>query len=97
MYADLRETRRFPPDQGTMAWIDTAVREDKRDFKPTIAALVTDEALNGCGMVALAHDRFREEAECMVQVGDLAPLRSQIRWIRVLNHAVLRMGVRFLE
>jgi hypothetical protein len=97
MHADLRESRRFPPDEGTMAWIDTDVRGDKRDFKPTIAALVTDEALHGCGMVALAHDRFREEAECMVQVGDLAPLRSQIRWVRNLNNDVLRMGVRFLE
>jgi hypothetical protein len=97
MYSELRESRRFPPDEGTLAWIDTEVHEDKRAFRPTIAALVTDEALHGCGMVALAHDRFRDEAECMVQVGDLAPLRSQIRWIKNLNHDVLRIGVRFLE
>ena len=56
-----------------MAWIDPSAPDDRHDFRPTIPALVTDEALHGCGIVTLADDRLSEEAECMVQVGNLAP------------------------
>jgi hypothetical protein len=80
-----------------MAWIDPAVHEDKRDFRPTIAALVTDETLHGCGVVTLFDRRLSEDAECMVRVGDLAPLKSQIRWVKDLNSNVRKIGVMFLE
>ncbi len=97
MSTGVRRSLRFPPDEGAVAWLDPSVHEDNRDFKPTIAALVTDEALKGCGLITLVHDWLREGAECMVQVGDLAPLRAQIRWVKDLNDNVLKIGVVFLE
>jgi hypothetical protein len=92
-----RKSRRFPPDEGTIAWIDPSVYDDKRNFNPTIAALVTDEALHGCGIVTLSRDEIDPDAECMIPVGDLAPLRSQIRWVKDLDPGVRKVGVMFLE
>jgi hypothetical protein len=97
MINDARRSRRFPPDEGTIAWIDPRVHDDKRHFKPTIAALVTDEALHGCGIVTLSRDQIGPDAECMIRVGDLAPLRSQIRWVKHLGPDVRKVGVMFLE
>jgi hypothetical protein len=93
----VRRSLRFPPDEGAVAWIDPSVHEDKHAFKPTVAALVIDEALNGCGLITLAQDWLREGAECMVRVGQLAPLRAEIRWVKDLNDDVLKIGVVFLE
>ena len=92
-----RKSRRFPPDEGAMAWIDPSAPEDKHNFRPTIPALVTDEALHGCGVVTLADDRISEDAECMVRVGNLAPLKSQIRWVKNLPNDIRKVGVMFLE
>jgi hypothetical protein len=97
MSDDSRKSRRFPPDEGAMAWIDPSAPDDRRDFKPTIPALVTDEALYGCGIVILFDDRLSENAECMVQVGNLAPLRAQIRWVKGLHNDVQKLGLMFLE
>jgi hypothetical protein len=80
-----------------MAWIDPSAPDDRRDFRPTIPALVTDEALHGCGIVILFDDRLSENAECMVQVGNLAPLRAQIRWVKGLHNDVQKVGLMFLE
>jgi hypothetical protein len=97
MATGVRKSLRFPPDEGAVAWIDLSVCEDKRDFKPSIPALVTDEALTGCGLITLFQEDLRVATECMVQVGDLAPLKAQIRWIKDLSDNVLKVGVVFLE
>jgi len=97
MNYDARRSRRFPPDEGTIAWIDPKAPDDKRHFKPTIAALVTDEALRGCGIVTLSQAPLDPETECMIRVGDLPPLRSQIRWVKEVSADVRRAGVMFLE
>lgn len=97
METGVRRSLRFPPDEGTTAWIDPVVREDKHQFKPTIPALVIDEALDGCGVVTLFHDLLTEEAECMVRVGNLDPLKAQVRWIKDLDEDVLKIGLMFLE
>ena len=92
-----RKSRRFPPDEGAMAWIDPSAPEDKRDFRPLIPALLTDEALHGCGVVTLADARLSENAQCLVQAGNLAPLKSQIRWVKDLPGDIQRIGMMFLE
>ena len=97
MLDEARTSRRFPPDEGTIAWIDPNMQGDKRDFKPTIAALVTDESLRGCGIVVLSRDDMCQGAECMIRVGRLAPLLSQVRWVKDLSANARKVGVMFLE
>jgi hypothetical protein len=93
----VRRHLRFPPDEGAVAWIDPRPHTERKDFKPTVAALVTDEALAGCGLVILSRDRLSEGAELMVRVTDLVPLRAQVRWVRDLGDGVVKLGVEFLE
>lgn len=97
MLDEARTSRRFPPDEGTVAWIDPSVQGDKRDFKPRIAALVTDESLHGCGIVTLSRDHIGLDTECMIRVGALSPLRSQVRWVKDLGANARKVGVMFLE
>ena len=97
MERQARQTLRFPPDEGAVAWIDPNAHADRYNFKPTLAALVTDEALIGCGLVALSQDWLREGAEFTVRVGNLAPIKAQVRWKRDLGEGVVRLGVAFLE
>lgn len=92
-----RQFLRFPPDEGAVAWIDPEVREEKIEFKPTLAALVVDEALVGCGLVTIGRDWLAEGRKIMVRVENLAPLRGEIRWVRDLGLGVVRLGVVFLE
>lgn len=93
----VRQCLRFPPDEGVVAWIDPNVHADKHDFKPTLAALVTDEALLGCGLIALSRDWLGEGSECTVRVGKLAPLKARICWKRELGDGALRLGVAYLD
>jgi len=97
MEEGIRKALRFPPDEGTLAWIDPDYHEDKQLFKPQIPALVIDEALDGCGLVVLYHERLSEHAKCMIRVGNLDPLAAQVRWIKDLDEEVLKIGVMFLE
>jgi hypothetical protein len=93
----VRRHLRFPPDEGAVAWIDPRTDMDGKDFHATFAALVTDEGLEGCGLVALARDRMGEGVSLRVQVKDLAPLRAQVRWVRELGLGVVKLGVEFLD
>jgi len=92
-----RQHLRFPPDEGIIAWVDPCADVATTGFKPTFAALVTDEGLAGCGLVALSKDKVTVDAILRVQVKNLAPLVSQVRWVRELGLGVVKLGVEFLE
>lgn len=92
-----RQYLRFPPDEGAVAWVDPNPHATKKSFKPTFAALVTDEALVGCGLITLFQDWIGEGTEFTVRVGKLAPIRAQVRWTRDLGDRVVRIGVVFIE
>lgn len=97
MSEEARKFRRFPPDEGEVAWIDPNAEDDKRDFKPTIAALVTDESFNGCGLVVLSRDSIIRDTDCMIRVGDLPPILSKVRWVKDLGTDAWKASVTFLE
>ena len=92
-----RSALRFAPDEGTIALIDPDHGEDKSQFKPTIHALVVDEAMDGCGLVVVNNTRLEIGDICLVQVGQLDPLSSELRWIRQLDEDVQKIGFMYLE
>lgn len=92
-----RQSIRFAPDEGTVAWIDPTLREHWQDFNPILAALVVDEAQAGCGLVVLARDWLREDIQCMVRIGNMTPLKGQVRWLRDLGEGVVKVGVEYLD
>lgn len=88
-----RKYLRFPPEEGAVAWVDPNPLATRKDFQPTFAALVTDEALVGCGLIAIYQDWIKEGSEFTVRVGRLAPIQAQVRWVRDLGGRVIRIGV----
>jgi hypothetical protein len=93
----LRQYLRFPPDEGAVAWVDPNPKATRKDFKPTCAALVTDEALAGCGLITIFQDWIDIGTEFSVRVGRLAPIRAQVRWTKDLGGRVVRLGVEFIS
>ena len=92
-----RQGMRYLPNEGAVAWLDPSVYEDKRHFTPVLSALIVNEALTGCGLIALHQDWLKEGMVCMVRVDRLGPLTAEIRWIRELGEGVSKIGVEFLE
>ena len=90
-----RSSIRYQPDEGTFALIDCDA--DAKTFNPTLPALVFSEAHKGCGLVALTSDHLQVGRILRVQVGSLAPLRSEIRWREQLDPNVIKIGIMFLE
>jgi len=92
-----RRKVRFAPDEGAIAQIDPTIREDNADFEPKIQALVIDEARDGCGLVVVNNKVLFEGDTCLVKIGDLDPLISEIRWVQELDEDVQKIGVMYLE
>ena len=92
-----RQHLRFPPDEGAVAWVDPNPQARRKDFRAAFAALVTDEALAGCGLVTIDPGWIRVGTEFSVRVGRLAPIRAQVRWTKDLGGRVVRLGVEFLS
>jgi len=91
-----RRKLRFPPDSGTIAWIDPVERPGPDGFMPRIPALVIDESRDGCGVTILYHPLVTEGARLMIQVGELLPVPCEVRWIKDLDEDVLKVGLRYL-
>jgi len=92
-----RRKLRFPPDAGTIAWIDPVLRKTPEEFVPTVPALVIDESGDGCGVTVLYNPHVSEGARLTVQVGELLPVGCEVRWIKDLDEDVLKVGLRYLD
>lgn len=92
-----RRSLRFQPDEGNIAEIDPEAKDNKNNFKARIRALIVDEALEGCCLV-LTHNRLLQVGDiCLVKVGMLDPLISEVRWIRDLDEEIQKIGIMYLE
>ena len=59
--------------------------------------LASSESVSGCGGVFLKTEHLKEQMECQVTVGELSPLKAVVRWIKVLDDEVIRVGFEFLN
>lgn len=90
-----RKSVRFKPDLGTFAWIDTGAFT--QTFKPEVVALVTEESSKGCRLLTFSDNEFEEGLRMKVKLGELAPLLSEVRWVKQLEEDVYHIGVMYLE
>lgn len=73
---------------------------DKTAFHPTITGLVVDKSHSGCSMVFLGeqeHLNLPVGHECLLKAGPLSPLHAVVRWNRVLDETLVKIGFEFLE
>lgn len=96
-----RRHMRFPPDDIEIARIQfTDADPDPSTFRTDMAGLVIEEAYGGAGVVALSHGGPADIAEgtrCHVRVGNLGPLKAEVRWVKRLDEDVAKLGIEYLD
>lgn len=98
-----RKAVRFSPDSGSLAHIaldkgpTSAGPTPEGEFAPTILGLVADESSKGCGVVLLEITDLVVGDKCIVQAGQLSPLRAEVRWRKQIDEGVIRLGLMYLE
>ena len=95
--SDKRQSIRFPPDPGAIAWIDTTGGGKKRDFNASYTTLITEESHRGCGLVMKMTSELQVGAMCRVKVGNNPALSAEVRWRVELDSQIIRIGLMFLE
>jgi len=87
---------RSAPDPLDVAYLsyDTSGGE----FRPDCVALIVEEsARGGCGLIFRLPTELRLGQIVQIQLGRLAPLASEVVWIRPQNEMIQYVGFRFLE
>ena len=95
-FAHRRKYTRFPSGKAVHAEIDVGT-DLNQAFAPTIAALVTDEAYQGCGLVLLSTESLQLHQVCRVQLGRQSPMVAEVRWRQELHPQVIRVGLMYKE
>lgn len=92
-----RKAVRFSPDPGALAQIQLEGPTPTQEFQPTIQGLVADESSKGCGVVLLEIPDLLVGAKCIIQAGQLSPLRAEVRWRKQIDEGIIRLGLMYLE
>lgn len=92
----LRRHIRAKSEPGHFAQID--VNPDAPEFECHHVAIIVDEAaMFGCGLVCHRDANLKAGAICRIKLGDIAPYKAEVVWVRVLDDQVMRLGCRFIE
>jgi hypothetical protein len=83
---NVRKATRFRDDRSWTAVVDGR-----------IPALAFSESATGCGLGLLLVGCPGEGDEVKVKVGDQAPLRGVVRWRKVLDNDMAKIGIEYLE
>ncbi|MGZ3742883.1 MAG: hypothetical protein ACXWRE_04195 [Pseudobdellovibrionaceae bacterium] len=95
----MRISTRFKPDPLDYALIDFQdVRQDeKNDFTPSAIGLILNESYTGCALVIKTRNHIIPNKNLRIQVGKLAMMSAKIIWVKVLEEAIVQVGVQFLD
>ena len=70
-------------------------------FNGETAGLIVDQSFKGCSLVFVnresSEDFLPVGYKCLLKVGQLAPLPSQVRWREKLPSNLIKAGFEFLE
>lgn len=89
---------RFPPDSNAIAYLSF----NSVQFKKDLAALIINESLKGaCFVVNKA--LINEKTPIAIgqifkaQIGQLAPLTAEVKWLQDVDADLLKIGIELLE
>lgn len=78
-------------------YVQIYIGNDIKEFEFQYAGLLVDESpMAGCSFVCLESVGLNVGDICVLKVGQIAPLKSEVVWKRVLDEIVVRFGVKFL-
>jgi hypothetical protein len=92
-----RRRVRFRPDPLDYCQIDCRPGNLEPFAPDSVAILVDEEPMGGCGVVMLDTHRLEVGSHCRVKVGRLDPLRAKVVWRKPLEAGIVRLGFEFLE
>ncbi len=90
----MRKHTRFKSDAGAICEIDL---EERKKFQPSVSALILEESYGGCGLALLRTSQLQVGAICVVKVGALEPMRSEVRWRKDVDDQLIKIGIKYLE
>ena len=97
---EMRRYLRFKPDEAEVAWIQFTDRgPGEIEFEADAAGLVVEEAHGGCGLVVLGAadaESIAEGVPCLVKVNRIGPVRGEVRWVKVLDKDVAKIGIEYI-
>lgn len=86
---------RFDPDPTDTALVEFS--PNGKTFKPTLAALISNESYGGCGLIVMTRLRIKQGDKVRVKVGRVKPLVGVVAWVDPLAPRILQIGVRYEE
>ena len=90
-----RNSTRFTSEPQTIAHIDFEMTTAK--FVSGAACLPYSEAMKGCALISRKIKGLKEGHICRVKVGEMAPLRAEVAWIKTIDRDVIKIGFKYLE
>lgn len=89
---------RFPPDSDEIAFISYKTDEFKKD----LSALIINESSQGaCFVVNRAlitrNNPIIVGQLLLAKIGPMNPLRAEVRWVKEVDHDLLKIGIELLE
>ena len=85
-----RKHIRFLPDENTFILV-------KGQSEKVHSGLCVDESQSGCAGVFVKHEDLIPKKMTMLKVGNLDAIPAEIRWVRVLDEDVVRVGFQYLD
>ena len=86
---------RFDADPKDIALIEFS--PGGKAFNPSVAAVISNEAYGGCGLVMVTRLQIKEGEKVRVKVGRVKPLLGTVAWVNPLEGRIVQIGVRFDE
>ena len=107
MEDEKRKSIRFFPEVNEIAVLSRDPKYfDKYDFQKyqfqgEVCALIAEEAHKGCSIVMALQPKtgkpFEKGDKCVIQIGDLLPVRAEIIWNKSLDANIFKTGIQFLD
>jgi hypothetical protein len=88
----IRRRIRFAPDPGTIAYLNFDAGALKAQ---TLCGLVLNESLTGCALVLMSETKLKEEMTCVCRVGQLPDTAAIVRWVKLLEANLYKIGLEY--
>ena len=85
---------RFEPDQGAVAYISRNLNDS--EITAGITALPINESYDGVSLIILKTNKVSVSEKLLIQVGKLAPIVGEVKWIKELDVDTIRLGVQYV-
>ncbi|MDH4262783.1 MAG: hypothetical protein OEV78_07055 [Spirochaetia bacterium] len=103
----LRKHIRFYPEPMEIALIDTNTERYHKFNKTTpdmitdYIALIENESHTGASLVLIIKDEnpdfIKTGTNWIVKIGELAPMRAEVKWNQRIDDVIVKVGVTFID